>query len=266
MTESLLYGNGFIIFGVISLIFAGRYVVMAGAAYLICRFWLREKIEPLMIAKPWPHKRHRRRDFWYSILTSLIFGAVGWALAQATLRGYGLLYFDVARHGWGYFGFSVAALLVLHDAYFYWAHRLMHLPGVYGRIHKTHHLSRSPTPWTSFAFSPAEAALEGLIIPIAVFIMPLHLHAIVIFLYVMTFMNVLGHIGYEFYPRGFLRGWLGKWNNTATHHHMHHLYVNYNFGLYFNWWDRLLKTNHPDYEAAFDGVKEGRPVEEREEL
>jgi sterol desaturase/sphingolipid hydroxylase (fatty acid hydroxylase superfamily) len=32
---------------------------------------------------------------------------------------------------------------------------------------------------------------------------------------------------------------------------MHHRYVNYNYGLYFNIWDRLMGTNHPRYEEEY---------------
>ena len=60
----------------------------------------------------------------------------------------------------------------------------------------------------------------------------------------MTFMNVLGHLGFELYPKGFTTHWLGKWNNTSTHHNMHHKYYNCNYGLYFNIWDRIMGTNH----------------------
>ncbi len=29
---------------------------------------------------------------------------------------------------------------------------------------------------------------------------------------------------------------------------MHHEKPNGNYGIYFNWWDRLMGTNHVDYE------------------
>ena len=39
---------------------------------------------------------------------------------------------------------------------------------------------------------------------------------------------------------------------------MHHRYVKYNFSIYFNFWDRVMKTNHPNYENAFEKVIEQR--------
>jgi sterol desaturase/sphingolipid hydroxylase (fatty acid hydroxylase superfamily) len=71
----------------------------------------------------------------------------------------------------------------------------------------------------------------------------------------MTIMNVLGHLGYELFPRGFTKGRLTWWHNTSTHHNMHHSKSNCNYGLYFNWWDRLMGTNHREYHATFEAVK-----------
>ena len=63
--------------------------------------------------------------------------------------------------------------------------------------------------------------------------------------------NVLGHCGYELFPRWFVRSWLGRILNTATHHAQHHETNRANFSLYFNYWDRLLGTNHQRYEERF---------------
>ncbi len=57
--------------------------------------------------------------------------------------------------------------------------------------------------------------------------------------------NVLGHCGYEIFPRWFHRSRLGAFLNTPTHYAMNHECVRANFGIYFNLWDRLLGTNHP---------------------
>jgi sterol desaturase/sphingolipid hydroxylase (fatty acid hydroxylase superfamily) len=39
---------------------------------------------------------------------------------------------------------------------------------------------------------------------------------------------------------------------------MHHRLVKCNYGLYFNIWDRLMGTNHPDYEKSYNEVIEKR--------
>jgi Delta7-sterol 5-desaturase len=35
---------------------------------------------------------------------------------------------------------------------------------------------------------------------------------------------------------------------------MHHEKFRGNYGLYFNFWDRLMRTNHEDYESRFREV------------
>jgi sterol desaturase/sphingolipid hydroxylase (fatty acid hydroxylase superfamily) len=42
--------------------------------------------------------------------------------------------------------------------------------------------------------------------------------------------------------------------NTPTNHIMHHETLRGNFGLYFNLWDRLMRTNHECYEQRFEEI------------
>jgi sterol desaturase/sphingolipid hydroxylase (fatty acid hydroxylase superfamily) len=44
----------------------------------------------------------------------------------------------------------------------------------------------------------------------------------------------------------------GRVLNSVTHHGLHHEKFRANFGLYFNVWDRLMGTNHPEYEGRFE--------------
>ena len=64
--------------------------------------------------------------------------------------------------------------------------------------------------------------------------------------------DVLVHRGHEIFPRRFMRCWAGRVLNSVTHHALHHERIDANFSLYFNVWDRLMGTDHPDYEARFD--------------
>jgi hypothetical protein len=65
---------------------------------------------------------------------------------------------------------------------------------------------------------------------------------------------VMGHSGFEVFPRWMMKSWLGRVLSTPTHHVMHHEKMRGNYGLYFNMWDRLMKTNHQDYETRFAEV------------
>jgi len=63
--------------------------------------------------------------------------------------------------------------------------------------------------------------------------------------------NILGHTGYEFYPRWLMKTPLKFFDNTPTHHVMHHEKRHGNYGNNFNFCDRLIGTNHPHDEARF---------------
>jgi len=239
----------------ISALFLARYLIVAGLAYLWVWKWKAASLLKWKIQDKQPETKSMVRDFLFSLLAMTIFATVGTIVMSARNAGHTRMYTAIDDFGWLYFVFSIFVMLVIHDAYFYWAHRFMHLPKIYPLVHRVHHLSTNPSPWTAFAFHPLETFLEALILPILVYILPLHLYALVVFLFIMTIMNVIGHLGYELYPRGFVEAQVGKWNNTSTHHNMHHKLVSCNYGLYFNWWDRWMNTNHADYIKTFNKIK-----------
>jgi Delta7-sterol 5-desaturase len=146
-------------------------------------------------------------------------------------------------------------MLVMHDAYFYWIHRLMHHPGIFKWFHLVHHKSINPSPWAAFAFHPLEAIVEVGIIVVFLFTIPVtRIHLFVFFLFLMAY-NVYGHLGWELYPKNFQRSFIGKWINTSVNHNQHHQYFKGNYGLYFLWWDRWMGTLRKDYDERFDEVK-----------
>ncbi len=239
-----------------------RYLLIAGTAYLLFYVWKRRSYLHKRIQAFFPKQADYRREVLYSLSTFLIFGVISVGVVMAQRAGYTQIYTNLADYGWGYFVLSILLTIVLHDAYFYWTHRLMHWRVLYRRVHNVHHLSTNPSPWSAFAFHPLEAVAEAGILPLIVFLMPIHPLAVFIFILYMTVMNVLGHLGFEVYPKGFTRSVLTGWNNTSTHHNMHHKYFKYNYGLYFNWWDKLMGTNHPQYHEKFDEIAVREPANE----
>jgi sterol desaturase/sphingolipid hydroxylase (fatty acid hydroxylase superfamily) len=191
------------------------------------------------------------REIAYSVVAVLIFG-----LVNAVIYGYGIaphtqLYFDVAQYGWGWFWASIPLMVLMHDTYFYWTHRLMHTRALFRTFHAVHHLSTNPTPWTAYAFHPLESVVQALGVVLIIFIMPSHPGALIIFQTISTAINVYGHLGYEIYPRNWSRHWLGRWINTSVAHNFHHKTVRHNFGFYFLFWDRLMGTLETGYEARY---------------
>ncbi len=231
-----------------------RYFLFAGSAYAIFYVWKRQAFFHRKIQQKYPDWKQHRRDILYSVLSGCIFGLIAITVILAHKKGYTLIYTDIAEFGVLYLVFSIFALIFIHDTYFYWTHRLMHHPKLFSLVHKVHHQSHNPSPWTSFAFHPIEAIIEAAFFPIAVFIFPVHPIAAFVFLLYSIVMNVLGHLGFEYYHKGFLEHKFFKWFNTSTHHNLHHQYSKGNFGLYFNIWDTVMKTNDANYKKRFDEI------------
>jgi sterol desaturase/sphingolipid hydroxylase (fatty acid hydroxylase superfamily) len=228
-----------------------RYAFVAGLAWLLGYWLLRKRWAHRKIVPRYPSASDVRREIGYSAMTLLVFGAVGAATVLATMAGATQMYWRIGEYGWGWFVASILIAVVVHDAYFYWTHRLMHHPRLFRWMHREHHLSTNPTPWAAYAFGPLEALVQAGIFPLLAMLMPIHPLAFFAFMLWQITFNVIGHTGYEIYPRWLMKSWLGKLLNTPTNHAMHHESFRGNYGLYFNIWDRWMGTNHERYEARF---------------
>ncbi len=247
------YGT-FIIMGLVLVLVFFRYVLIAGPAYLVFWKWLRERLHHRRIQQRFPQRKIVQQEFLWSLSTFLIFSILGGFVFWFKKHGYTMGYRRIEDLGWAYYWVSIGLMILVHDAYFYWTHRMMHHKALFRYFHRVHHLSHNPSPWAAFSFHPLEAIVEAGIIWVIVFLIPHHISAIGVFLLFMTVMNVLGHLGYELYPRGFTKSAVGQWLTTSTHHNMHHHKGKGNFGLYFNWWDRWCGTLHHEYYEAYDEV------------
>jgi lathosterol oxidase len=231
-----------------------RYTLFAGLAWILGyvlfhRRWFHRKIIAHM-----PPSSEVWREVRYSALSVVIFAAVGAITIVAIKQGWTRIYWRIGKHGWLWFWLSVAIAVFLHDAYFYWTHRLMHHPRLFRLFHRTHHLSHNPSPWASYAFGPLEALVQAAIFPLTAFLIPIHPVAFGIFMVWQIVFNVVGHTGYEYNPTRFMDSWVRHFINTPTNHIMHHEKLRGNYGLYFNFWDRLMGTNHEEYERRFREV------------
>lgn len=232
-----------------------RYGLFAGSLYVLFYIWKKRQLLRFKIQPNFPDTRHVRREIGYSFLSLALVAVMGTGLKILQQNGYSKLYTRFEEHSLGYFALSVLAFIVIHDTYFYWMHRLLHCKVLYSSVHRIHHLSSNPSPWAAFSFHPVEAIIQIAIVPLIAFLIPIHPMAMLAWIIYQTAMNVLGHLGFEFFPSGFVTGKITKWHNTATHHNMHHKYIKYNFGLYYNIWDRIMGTNHPHYEQEFELIK-----------
>ncbi len=241
-----------LIWGFIFLLMISRYLLFAGGAYWVCYVWKKDKLLARRIQKQAPKPQSIRLEIYHSLQTALIFACLGLILRLLRVNGYSQVYFDLESYGYGYSAFSFLLLIFLHDAYFYWVHRGMHYFSWGIRWHQIHHRSHNPSPWAAFSFHPAEALLEFAFAPLIVLVLPLHPLVLFSFATWALTWNIIGHLGYELFPAGFVHHPFFRWFNTSTHHNLHHQKARYNYGLYFNFWDTWMKTNDPNYLSQFD--------------
>jgi Delta7-sterol 5-desaturase len=229
----------------------------------------------------------------YLLFAAIVFGAVAWAHRAGVLRfrirppvfkgaqirreiadssitlvvfQFAQVVFRVAALSFGFaFDFeqpqplwlqwiSLPLILVVHDTYFYWTHRWMHHPRFYRWMHWEHHKSKAPTAWTAYSFAIPEAMVQGSFLVVYAFIFPVTTTTIVFFAFFEIIHNVAIHSGMDVFPRWMVRHrWFG-WTAGSIYHDLHHATSSANYGLYFRFWDRLMKTEHPDFEAIYDYV------------
>ena len=234
------------------LIEGSRYVLGSLAVFLLVWVAFHKKLAARKINPPTPRKRQIRRELAYSAITVLVFVAIGIGVYAGAEHGVFKFYPNISDRGWAYYIFTIVFLAIVHDAFFYWAHRVMHHPKLFRHFHAVHHRSVNPTPFAAYSFNPTEAAVEFAILPLYVAFVPVHFSAIFIYMWLMLLRNAVGHCGYELMAKGWTRNpWL-SWSTTVTHHHMHHEKMTGNYALYFTWWDRWMGTEHADYHERFD--------------
>ena len=233
-----------IFFGII----LARYFVVAGGTY-----WLFYSSNYKIVKQPdleLPSRQSIQKDIALSIVTTLAL-AICAALVMTTYDfGATRLYLSIGDKPDGmaslreiiYLVTSFLGVILLQDTCYYFFHRGFHHPAVYSWLHRGHHRSKNPTPWTSFALDFPEALIQGLFMVAVVFIIPLHIYVLILLLITMTVWALATHLGFELFP-SFPHHWLGKWLIGSDHHSLHHRQHTKHYGLYFTFWDRLLGTN-----------------------
>ena len=228
---------------------AAAMTIIVGVRYLITSglfAWATKRVRPGLYDGMEPQIK---REIRWSLASAAIYGVpagiVAWGWQN---RGWTQVYTDIGAYPLWYVPLSVLAFLIAHDTWFYWTHRLMHRPKWFRAAHAVHHASKPPTAWTAMSFHPIEAVTGAVVIPLLVFIIPIHVTMLGIVLTIMTIMGITNHMGWEMFPKGLVRNGLvhrmfGQWLITASHHEKHHEQYGCNFGLYFRFWDRLCGTD-----------------------
>jgi sterol desaturase/sphingolipid hydroxylase (fatty acid hydroxylase superfamily) len=228
-----------------------RYVVFAVGVWLVLWVALKRALRNRKIRDATPPSRQLAVEFLVSLRSIAIFSTVG--LSMFFLQEAGLLPGPAIAAGWGpaWAAASLVLMVCAHDAYFYWSHRLMHDPRWFRRMHRRHHRSHNPSPFSAYSFDVGEAAVMASFVPLWMIAVPTPWPVLGLFMLHQIVRNTLGHSGYELMPARRDGRPLFGFLTTVTHHDIHHAAAGWNYGLYFTWWDRMMGTEHPDYHARF---------------
>lgn len=219
-----------------------RYFLVAGGAYWLFystsnKFFVKQTDNIIS-----PSQKSIKKDIALSVITTVALAICAALVMTIYDSGATLLYKSIDDYGVWYLTASFIGVILLQDTCFYFLHRGFHHPLVYNWLHRGHHRSKHPTPWTSFALDFPEALIQGLFLVAVVFIIPLHIYVLALLLITMTVWALVNHLGFELFP-SFPHHWLGKWFISSDHHSLHHRNYTRHYGLYFTFWDRLLDTN-----------------------
>lgn len=224
-----------------------RYVIVSGFFQFWFYYAMKEKWKQFRLSSHNVQKKQFITELKWSLLTSVIFALVGTLTFYLWKQGYTKLYTDISAYPIYYLPISLCIALFIHETYYYWIHRWMHKPHIFKYIHKVHHNSNTTSAFTAFSFHPLEGLLQAIILPLILLLVPMHIYVLFFQLIIMTFSSVINHLEIEIYPKRFQKNIAGKWIIGATHHSLHHKQFKYNFGLYFTFWDKWIKTESPLY-------------------
>jgi len=201
-----------------------------------------------------PPPRQLAFEFLYSLRSMAVFATAG--VAISLMERAGVYPLPAMAEGWGsvWLWACVPIGIVAHDAYIYWTHRLMHDPRWFRRLHRRHHLSNNPSPFTAYSFDMGEAVVMIGFVFVWPLVFPTPWGAMQWVMLHQIVRNTLLHCGYELTPaRASGRPWF-DFITTTTHHDLHHAQAGYNYAPWFTWWDRWMGTEHPQYHARFAAV------------
>ncbi len=235
-----------------------RYLLFAGLFFLFFYKIFKSKYNSSKIQVKKATKTDFYREIFYSLQSNLIITFLALLVFFTPIKNFTKIYFSISDHSIFWFIASLFLSLILQDTYFYWMHRFLHHKKIFKIAHLVHHKSTNPSPFSSYSFHFIEAFLEGFILLIIVFLIPIHPISLIIFALLGFLINIYGHLGYEIMPKSFRNSVWFEFINTSVYHNLHHRKFNGNYGLYFRFWDRLMKTESPNYIEEYEKIQKNR--------
>lgn len=156
---------------------------------------------------------------------------------------------SVAGISWLVFFFVLS--VILGDIWFYAEHRLVHWKPLFF-IHREHHLSPVPTPWTNERFSFTEVMMIQSYLFVVPFVLPIPAVVLVAHRFYDQVKGMIGHGGYEYFEGAWAR-WPSPFT-CVTHHDAHHEKFSVNYGSFLTVWDRMFGTLEQGYDQKVDEI------------
>jgi sterol desaturase/sphingolipid hydroxylase (fatty acid hydroxylase superfamily) len=154
-----------------------------------------------------------------------------------------------ARETFGY--------LLGFELYFYALHRLLHVRGLYRRIHIVHHRSVYPSALTGLVLHPVEAVLIMAFVPVAMWTVPIHLVSLACVSAFLSASILLAHADVDWVPVWWERVPVLNWYVTPRVHGEHHAHGVTNYGSTLSICDRVFGTFAAPAASRSRGTRDG---------
>jgi sterol desaturase/sphingolipid hydroxylase (fatty acid hydroxylase superfamily) len=193
------------------------------------------------------------REFFNSIRSICVYNAIQLGMRLVVLAfGFIMTMGNTLPLWWVILSYPL--VMIGHETYFYWTHRLMHHPKLFRLVHWEHHKSVGPTVFSAHSFSVIEAMVDGFYPILYVLIFPTTFPVLIFFQFAQILHDVAIHSGVDIFPRVLVTDKRFGWLCGTIHHDMHHALGRSNYALYTRVWDRLMKTEHPDFDRIYEYV------------
>ncbi|MEI3855651.1 MULTISPECIES: sterol desaturase family protein [unclassified Ensifer] len=147
--------------------------------------------------------------------------------------------------------------MVLFDAWFYFAHRLLHTKAFY-KYHLLHHRSVAPTVWSNDSIGLVDTALSQGYYAVITFLVPFPPIILLAHRLFDQINGTFGHAGFEYFASRTARY---PWPMLCTtYHDQHHAEFKYNYANYFSFWDRVMGTVAPNYDRRVEEFEGEAPA------
>ncbi len=218
--------------GTVFVAFLSLYAAFAGLGW-----WLSRRILPAfkigaVLDKSPLRKGQIKKEVYRSIRSIAIFAIYGALTVELFRAGIVSVSWDAS---WTRTSLDILLLFVWNELHFFACHRLLHTRWLYRHVHRIHHESIPPTPFSIFSFHWFEALLLGSVMITAMLLRTFSVWALLALPVFSALFNTIGHWNYNLFAGTNRR-------SASAEHGKHHERVTGNYGFYLPYLDRMFQT------------------------